>query len=321
MASFGNLYTYNVNGGVILADTSSIKTSVESAFKQIFGNDFSTEESTINGRLIESIVIFFKDVLGVNAQNVNALNIERAIGIYLDNLGNSFGVPRNGMSDNDYRKAIVASFSRGSGFASSISNAIFTAGASKCIVLDNGNEDPAVLPVDAGGKPLDHSILVSPHSVFISVLGGDSAMITKAIRSTKANGCGFEKSREYGTPVSQTIVEDRKSFTAYYYVPTQKFVKVSATVSSMAYQGLDIIADAKNAIKSLFDGNSINATITSQMLYAALVANGLGIVCIGSEFKTNDVDNDDTYQAVEKVAVEPFRFVNIQLSDIEIIVQ
>lgn len=303
MADFGKLYDYSTKNGVVIPQTSSVRATIEDAFKDIFGSDFSTEPYTANGMIIGMLTNLFVDVCGVNAQNMNSMNIEQAVGSFLDSLGAMWGIARlEGESDGEYRKRILASASRGSGFASSIANAIGNvSGVTKVVVLDNGNEDPAVLPVDATGTPYPHSIAVDPHSVFISVLGGTASDIISAIAKTKSAGCGFTHNPGYGVSTNG------------YYVPTQRYLKISVDISAMAYTGADIVADTKAAIKSLIEDNSINATITKPMVTAAIASYGKNIICTGVKFTVSDTAQDlsSAYEDVEEVVVFPYKYISV----------
>lgn len=315
MAEFDSLYSYNIEGGVVLPQTSDIKNSVENAFKNIFGSDFSTDESSINGRLIEAITLMFVDVCGVNAQNANGMNVERAVGLFLDNLGSAYGVYRNpGETDYSYRKRIIESYSRGSGFASSIRNAIsLVDGVTNVVVLDNGYEDPTSQPLSNSGEVLAHSIVVKPHSVFVSVIGGDNTEIAKAIRSSKSAGCGFEDSTSYGTVVSQLINDSDTgtSFTAKFYRPSERYVRIAVSVSNISYTGTDIVSDATNAIKDLIASNSINATVTKSMIVAALASSGKNIVGTSTAIYVSDANSVPTSaEEVDQIVIPAYKYVN-----------
>ena len=92
--SKSDLYDFQSKNGIVLPQTSSVRTAVENMFKDIFGADVSLEPETIIGRMVEAITLMFVNMLGVNAQNANALNSDSASGDTLDMLGSSFGIPR-----------------------------------------------------------------------------------------------------------------------------------------------------------------------------------------------------------------------------------
>ena len=315
MANFGQLYDYNTSSGVVIPQTSKVKENVERAFKDIFGSDFSVLPQTINGRLIEAITMLFVDVCGVNAQNANGLNITQAVGSFLDGLGSMFGIERlSDESDYSYRSRIIQSASRGSGFASSISQAIGNvAGVTGVVVLDNGNDDPIALPKNNLGESLPESILIDPHSVFICVHGGDSNAIAQAIKKTISAGCGYTQSAEYGTVNSVTLTDasTNTSFTAKFYRPTQRYVKIEVTVNGAAYTGSDIIADTKDAIIQRLNNNSMNATIEKSEIISEVASLGKNIVCTEQTLKVSDDDPTlETGTEVERIIVQPYKFIS-----------
>ena len=316
---FGNLYEYNTSSGVVIPQTSDIKSKVQQAFVRIFGDQFSLDPSTANGRLIDAITTLFVDVCGVNAQNANGFNIIQAGGSMLDELGAIFGIPRNGESDVLYRSRIIKSASRGMGFADSITNAISRVnGVQKVVVLDNGSAHPDALPKNNFGIPQPESIAVAAHSVFICVKGGDDTKITEAIRSTISAGCGYTTDSEYGTVTSKTIVDTdtNTSFTAKFYRPTNRYLKVEVDVNGASYTGSDIISDTKNAILESIIDNSMNSTLTKSSLIASIASLGKNIVCTNQKFTISDTDSTvSTGTEVDSVIVQPYKYIPTGSSD------
>ena len=77
MADFGELYGYDSNSGTttVIPDTLAVRAKWETVFKNIFqDSDLAVDESSAIGRLIEAITMLSVDVLGINAQNANAIN-------------------------------------------------------------------------------------------------------------------------------------------------------------------------------------------------------------------------------------------------------
>lgn len=288
MANFGNLYDYVTARGIVIPQTSDIKAKVEQAFMEIFGSDFSLAPETTNGRLIEAVTVLFTDVCGVGAQIANGLNVTQAVGEFIDGLGALFGVVRvEGESDASFRRRIVASASRGSGFAQSIANEIMKVnGVYNVCVLDNGNEDPDVLPKNANGEPTSHSVAVPGHTVFISVWHDTVGLetirtnIAKAIMRTKSAGCSMDDTIRPTATIEKTVVVDGTSFTARFCIAQKIFLNIHATVDASYYTGIDAASDTENAIKSVFADNSMNATVTKAQLSAAIAAKGNGLVAV-----------------------------------------
>lgn len=326
MANFGELYEYNTANGIVIPQTSDVKSNVEQAFRDIFGADFSTDATTTNGRLIEAITLLFVDVCGVNAQNANCLNITQAVGSFLDGLGAMFGIARiDGESDNAYRRRILLSISRGSGFAQSIMNAIGSvSGVNGVVVLDNGNEDPDALPKNSLGAALPNSISVAPHSVFICVRGGADAAVAQAIQSSKSAGCGYTMSPEYGTATSVTLTDSStgSSFTAKFYRPTQRYVAIDITVNGTAYTGNDISSDTQSAVNSLLADNQMNTVVTKSDIISAVASLRSGIVAQSVTITISDTDSTlATGTEVDELVVMPYQYISPDDTTISVTVE
>lgn len=355
--TFGSLYDYQVKNGIVLPQVSSVKGKVEDAFKQLFGGNFSVDAETPQGRMIEAITLLFADVLRVNALNANSFNINQAVGAYLDNLGGVWGVPRQaGEGDDAYRKRIVESASRGSGYAEAIRNAIgsvvvdtstgSTIGANNVIVLDNGLEDPQVLPKADDGSVYPHSIAVAPHSVFIAVISdggvGENGKIAAAIRDTKSAGCGYSANQVGVGEQVEIYIDDNGdeteasdgTFYAQFVRPQHDTIKFSLTVRDTMYTGSDITADTRASVVSFMESHKTMSTFSFADIASSIAADGKGIVCTGATFWTSiDTDgNGDTTEVAkvwsgpynlqgEQVVITPARFVTVSSEDIEVIVK
>lgn len=75
---------YVTKNGVIVPDTADVKEQVENEFKSALGDNLSLEESTPQGRLIETETLSRKAVLENNAYMANQLNPNTSTGIFLD---------------------------------------------------------------------------------------------------------------------------------------------------------------------------------------------------------------------------------------------
>lgn len=93
-----NNYTYSTNG-VVVPDTSELLETVQAEFQTALGSDLSLEESTPQGRLIDTEVTARSNTIAFNAQIANVLiNISMSAGVALDAWGANFDVARNGAS-------------------------------------------------------------------------------------------------------------------------------------------------------------------------------------------------------------------------------
>ena len=82
-----DLYEYVMSTGVVIPNTSDVKTDVENEYREIFGADLSVESSTPQGRLTEHDTLFRQQVLRVCALMANSQNVRTATGDPLDAIG------------------------------------------------------------------------------------------------------------------------------------------------------------------------------------------------------------------------------------------
>lgn len=75
---------YTTSNGIIVPDTSEIKEQVQNEFQGALGTDLSLDDSTPQGRLIETETISRKAVLENNAYMANQLNPSTSSGMFLD---------------------------------------------------------------------------------------------------------------------------------------------------------------------------------------------------------------------------------------------
>lgn len=89
-------YVYLDNNGIITADTSDIKSEVQTEMQNALGSDVSLEDGTPQGRLIDMETEARVQVAINNAYISNMWNFNQASGIALDAWGANFGLERNG---------------------------------------------------------------------------------------------------------------------------------------------------------------------------------------------------------------------------------
>lgn len=303
--SKSDLYDFQSKNGIVLPQTSSVRTAVENMFKDIFGADISLEPETVIGRMVEAITLMFVNMLGVNAQNANALNPDSASGDALDMLGSSFGIPRlDGESDASFRNRIKNSQSRGSGFAESIRQAIANcdSGITSICVLNNGNADPAVF----------NGISVAGHSVFIAVAGGDEENIAKAIYDTISCGCGIDHSSEFGTIEDVEVPNVTGGTTHIYFVrPSAVNVKFRVSVKNILYTGNDIETSVKSSILKYIAANASNASITKGEVSSAISGSGEGII-------VSSIVMQHGTETIDDILIRPNEYASVSESDIEV---
>lgn len=306
---FQDLYEYSSSTGTVIPQTSDVKQMVRNAFNTVFGVEVSTDDETPMGRFVEAITMLIVNVLGVNAQNANMLNPRLATGNALDNIGAIFGIIRGeGMGDDEYRKLILAGQSNGKGFPESIIQEVLTvSGVKSVVVLNNGTADPSVEPKDEA-----YSILVPPHSVFISVRGGDDTDVATAISKTISLGCGMENDDAYaGEAVEEAVGTHGITF----YRPNTKIedLKVAVSVSPDGYSGNDIESDVSDVVMEYLSQSDVPGAITPQKVIDFVNASGIGVVC-----RTAEISIDDAPQTA--VIVRPSEYIDFETAAVEVTV-
>lgn len=281
---FHDLYEYLTDSGVVIPQTSTVKSMVVNAYNAVFGTSISTDDETPIGRFVEGFTMLIVNVLGVNAKNANMLNPRLATGMALDRIGASFGVVRGvDMGDEEYRNLIAKGQSNGIGFPESIVKSILAVdGVSSVIVLNNGSDDPANEPQNA-----TYSIQVPPHSVFISVRGGADSDIANAIAKTISLGCGMANYDSYtGSEVSVVVADGR---TITFYRPDNELDDVSFAVDIVpdGYSGDDIETDVEAVVRQFVRINNRPGAITPKELEDFVNASGIGVACKSAKIFKN----------------------------------
>lgn len=87
-------YDYITGQGVIVPDTSTMLADVQNMFKSVFGEDLDLTATTVQGRLIELFQRNRTFCVQICALVSNMLNLNRASGFVLDDLGSLFLIER-----------------------------------------------------------------------------------------------------------------------------------------------------------------------------------------------------------------------------------
>lgn len=317
---FQDLYEYSTPEGVVIPQTSDVKSMVEDAFDTVFGADVSRDPTTPMGRFIEAITMLIVNVLGVNAQSANMLNPKYAVGNALDSIGAIFGIVRPlGMSDAEYRKMILNGQSRGRGFTESIERAVLeVSGVNSVVVLNNGLADPSVEPA---GEP--YSILVEPHSVAISVRSNGSEAtlnaVAAAIDGAISLGCGMEcYDPNIGTAVQKTV--GGKTIT--FYTPDTEVDELSyaLTVAPNGYVGNETEGDTiesatRGAVRAFLKQANVAGAFTHTELRDFVTDYGIGVICTSATILKDG-------SAVSGILLNPKDYIDVnpEDSDIEVTV-
>lgn len=173
-------------------------------------------------------------------------------------------------SDASLRERVVAANDSGVGFVNSIRSAVLAVdGVSSCVVYENGDSSSTVI----------NGVVVSPHSVYICVDGGDNGDVAEAIYRTKPAGCGMtdvsQGSSQYlvtgistttDKPVTEATYADDATGASYamkYYRAARYEPTVRIRVQRWSYAGDDLEGDVKSAIADYVNGLSIGSSLTA----------------------------------------------------------
>lgn len=313
---FQDLYKYSTSEGVVIPQTSRVKSMVEDAFDTVFGAEVSRDPTTPMGRFIEAITMLIVNVLGVNAQSANMLNPKYAVGNALDSIGAIFGIVRPlGMSDAEYRKMILNGQSRGRGFAESIERAVLEVkGVNSVVVLNNGLADPSVEPA---GEP--YSILVEPHSVAISVRsdGSETTLnaVAAAIDGAISLGCGMKC---YDSNIGDEVERTIGGKTITFYVPDNEIDDLSyaLTIAPNGYapddiEGDDIEGAARGAVRAFLAQANVAGAFTHTELRDFVTDYGIGVICTSATILKDG-------SAVSGVLLNPKDYIDVNPADSDI---
>lgn len=94
MAKYANYYDYQTDKGVIVPDTSTVLADIEAEMRELFGQNLDTAPSTTQGRLIELFQRSRTFTIYAMAAISNMLNLNRASGFLLDDIGALFLISR-----------------------------------------------------------------------------------------------------------------------------------------------------------------------------------------------------------------------------------
>lgn len=94
MTTYANYYDYITGTGVIVPDTSKILQDVVDEWKEVFGNQLNTDPETPQGRIIEMIARQRVFTVQMAAALANVLNLNKAYGFVLDDIGSLFQLKR-----------------------------------------------------------------------------------------------------------------------------------------------------------------------------------------------------------------------------------
>ena len=95
MAKYAQYYDYITGSGIIVPDTSTVLSDVQQEWRDVFGDNLSVDPETPQGRIIEMIARQRVFTIQMAAALSNVLNLNKAYGFVLDDLGSLFQLSRN----------------------------------------------------------------------------------------------------------------------------------------------------------------------------------------------------------------------------------
>ena len=141
VSNYTGYYTFGDNG-VVIPNTSDILEEVQAEFQTALGEDISLEESTPQGRLIDTETNARQATIGFNANIANTLiNIAMSSGTALDAWGANFNVYRNGATASTVPVTVtgVAGTVIPANSEASTSNGVIWLSQSEIIIGTNGS--------------------------------------------------------------------------------------------------------------------------------------------------------------------------------------
>lgn len=99
----GSLFAFNSTTGQIIPQTSSVKTAIEAAMRDAFGENLRLDAESPAGRLVEAWTSMATKFCAVTALYANQLNPRYATGQMLDAIGALFSVSRNARTSTTIR--------------------------------------------------------------------------------------------------------------------------------------------------------------------------------------------------------------------------
>ena len=94
MTTYAKYYDYITGTGVIVPDTSTILSDVQQEWRDVFGQQLTVDPETPQGRIIEMIARQRTFTVQMAAALSNVLNLNKAYGFVLDDIGSLFQISR-----------------------------------------------------------------------------------------------------------------------------------------------------------------------------------------------------------------------------------
>lgn len=220
MAKYAQYYDYITGSGVIVPDTSTILADVQQEWRDVFGQNLSVEPETPQGRIIEMIARQRVFTVQMSAAISNVMNLNKAYGFVLDDLGALFQLNRKPAT-----VSIVQIQMNG------VAGTVIPRGTE--LMSTNGYKftndfdtyDPADYTIDSNG---------SVTAGFRSEITGEISVLSNTITTIVTPVSGLESVTNPGAVVSGSFQESDQDF--------RNRIKASLNINSMSV--LDAIKSA-----------------------------------------------------------------------------
>lgn len=251
MAKYAEYYEYLTGTGVIVPDTSNVLKDVQDEWKEVFGNDLSVEPETPQGRIIEMIARQRIFTLQMAASTSNMLNIDKAYGFVLDDIGSLFQIKRKSAT---YTQVLIT-MSGVVGSVIPVGTELQSDGGDifvndyEYIIGDNGSVDGVFRAETAGVIPVE----IGGITTIISSVDGLEAVINNA---------------------NAEIGEDQESDNSF-----RKRIKDSLTINSMSALSAikSAVANVENVLQVRAYENPTSADSILNTIFK-IPAHGIGII-------------------------------------------
>lgn len=224
MAKYAQYYDYITGSGIIVPDTSTVLSDVQQEWRDVFGDNLSVDPETPQGRIIEMIARGRVFTIQMAAALSNVLNLNKAYGFVLDDLGSLFQLSRN-----------VATYSTVQIQLNGVPGTIIPKGTE--LLSDNGDKftndfdayDAEDYTIGAGG---------SVTALFRAEEPGNIVVLPDAIKTIITPVAGLET---VNNPDSATVGAEQESDESF-----RNRIKASLNINSMA-----VLSAIKSAVANI----------------------------------------------------------------------
>ena len=295
------------NAGVTIPTESEILAGVLADFNNAFGGQLNTNLETPQGQLASSLTAIIGDKNAAIAWLINQLDADTAEGDFQDIIGKVYYLSRHADESRaefeQRRRQSVAVNAHGS------VGAIYGAVANIAGVTDvlvNENYTNQTIPTGATHYPMP------PHSVMVSVLGGDDLEIATAIFSKKDLGCDMAGN----TGVLVTDPTTKQQYAIRFNRPTAVPIYINVTLAKNAGLPSDIVNRVKQAVLSAFTGGikaSVGTTVYASRFYCDINAISPSVAVAKITLSKGNIFADSVAIGIDQVPTIKAENINVAI--------